>query len=161
MFYVIYKITNSVSNKFYVGITTEGLEHRFKGHYKKAKFGSTTNLHQSMMKHGIDNFTKEILHSFEESDKKAAYAVEQKYIDKLDAVNLGYNMNMFPWGCADKSGSNNPMYGKISGNAKAVIVFGKAYSSATLASIDIGNSPKTISQWANSTKPKDTHCYYI
>lgn len=161
MFYVIYKITNTVNNKFYIGITSEGLEHRFKGHCKKARFGSTTNFHQALMKYGIDSFRKEILHSFEESDKKAAYAVEQEYIDSTNAVTLGYNMDMFPWGCSDKSGKNNPMYGKISGNAKPIVVFGKEYLSATLAAEKLGNSPKTISQWASSVKPKDAHCYYI
>ena len=161
MFYVIYKITNTVNDKFYIGITSEGLDHRFKGHCKRAKFGSTTNFHKALRKYGSDAFTKKILHSFEESDKKKAYLIEQKHINETQAVKLGYNMDMFPWGCGDKSGKNNPMYGKISGNAKKVVVFGIEYTSATLAAQTLKNSPKTISQWARSTKKKDAHCYYI
>ena len=162
MFYVIYKITNKINGKFYVGITSEGLEHRFKGHCRKAKIGSTTNFHQALMKYGFDNFTKEILHSFEENCKKKAYEVEQQYIDDTNAVSFGYNMDIgFGWNIVNRQGENNPMFGKVSGNAKPVIVKGKEYISATIAADELGLSPKTISQWARSTKPKYDHCYYV
>ena len=80
MFYRIYKITNNINNKFYVGIPSEGLEHISRVHCRKAKIGSTTNFHQALMKYGSENFTKEILHSFETDCKKEAYAIEQQYI---------------------------------------------------------------------------------
>ena len=162
MFYIIYKITNKINNKFYIGITSEGLQHRWKWHCRKAKIGSTTNFHQALMKHGSENFTKEILHSFESDCKKEAYAIEQQYIDSTEAVNKGYNMEIgFGWNITDRRGDKNPMFGKISGNAKKIIVFGKEYISATLAGEDLGKSPKTISQWAKSSKEKDSHCYYV
>ena len=53
------------------------------------------------------------------------------------------------------------MFGKVSGNAKPIVVRGKEYISATIAAETLRLSPKTISQWARSTKPKDDHCYYI
>ena len=67
----------------------------------------------------------------------------------------------FGWNITDRRGDKNPMFGKISGNAKPVVVRGKEYISATVAAEDLGLSPKTISQWARSTKSKDDHCYYI
>ncbi|AUR91530.1 GIY-YIG nuclease superfamily protein [Vibrio phage 1.161.O._10N.261.48.C5] len=162
MFYIIYKITNKVNNKFYIGITSEGLERRFNGHCRKAKVGSTTNFHQALMKYGFENFTKEILHSFEENCKKTAYSIEQQYIDSTQAVKIGYNMDVgFGWNITDRSGENNPMFGKISGNVKRVVVYGKDYISATEAGKDLGLSSRTISQWALSNKEKDQHCYYI
>ena len=162
MFYIIYKITNKINNKFYVGITSEGLEHRFKGHCRKAKIGSTTNFHQALMKYGSENFTKEILYSFESECKKEAYAIEQQYIDSTKAVDKGYNMEIgFGWNITDRRGDKNPMFGKVSGNAKPIVVRGKEYISATIAAETLRLSPKTISQWARSTKSKDDHCYYI
>ena len=162
MFYIIYKITNKRNNKFYIGITSEGLQHRWKGHCRKANIGSTTNFHQALLKYGFTNFKKEILYSFEESSKKRAYEVEQNYINTYQAVKFGYNMDIgFGWNITDKKGDKNPMFGKISGNAKKIIVFGKEYISATLAGEDLGKSPKTISQWAKSSKEKDSHCYYV
>ncbi|UGL60757.1 homing endonuclease [Staphylococcus phage vB_SauM-HM01] len=55
MEYHIYKITNKNNNKIYIGITSKTVQHRFKNHIRKAKIGSTTNLHQSMMKHGKES----------------------------------------------------------------------------------------------------------
>ena len=152
MFYVIYKITNKANNKFYIGITSEGLEKRFKGHVKKAKFNASSNFHKAINKYGSDSFTKEILYSFEEFVKKDAYAIEQEYITKLDAVTKGYNMDMFPWGCADKFGENNPMYGKVSGNAKRVSVNGVIYSSIVRAGKMLNKNNNTIARWLKSDK---------
>ena len=67
----------------------------------------------------------------------------------------------FGWNITDRRVDKNPMFGKISGNAKPIIVRGKEYISATVAAETLGLSPKTISQWERSTKPKDDHCYYI
>ena len=152
MFYIIYKITNKTNNKFYIGITSEGLEKRFKGHVRKAKFNPSSNFHKAIMKYGSDNFTKEILHSFEESNKKTAYSIEQEYITKFEATTKGYNMDMFPWGCADRSGKNNPMYGKISGNASKVSINGIIYSSMVEAGKQLNKNNNTIARWVKSDK---------
>ena len=61
MDYIIYKLTNKINNKFYIGITSETLNHRWKGHCRKARFGSTSNLHQAIRKYGEENWSKEIL----------------------------------------------------------------------------------------------------
>jgi group I intron endonuclease len=161
MFYIIYKITNLLNSKFYIGITSESLNHRFKGHVRKSNFGSTSNFHQALKKYGKENFKKEIIFSFETEDKKHAYSIEQKYIDKYQAVSKGYNMDKFGWNITDRRGEKNPMYGKLSGNAKKLVVFGKIYLSATEAAKYLKKSPKTISGWARSSKEKDKHCFYI
>ena len=85
-------------------------------------------------KYGEENWDKEILFEFETTDKKYAYSVEQKYIDKYNAYKHGYNMDIgFGWNISERSGENNPMYGKVSGNASKVVVDGVLYSSVSEA----------------------------
>ena len=160
MFYIIYKLTNKQNGKFYIGITSEGLQHRFRGHVRKSRFNPTSNLHQAIAKHGEDNFSKEILHSFETEDKKYAYSVEQEFISKYNAVTLGYNMDIgFGWACADRAGENNPMFGKVSGNAHKVVIHGEEYSSITAAGKALNKNRATISRWI--ADPKKPDCYEV
>lgn len=160
MFYIIYKLTNKQNGKFYIGITSEGLQHRFRGHVRKSRFNPTSNLHQAIAKYGEDTFSKEILYSFETEDKKYAYSVEQDFITKYSAVTLGYNMDIgFGWACSDRSGENNPMFGKVSGNAHKVVIYGEEYSSIVAAAKDLSKSRATISRWIKD--PKKPDCYKV
>ena len=160
MFYLIYKLTNIKNNKFYVGITSESLQHRFRGHVRKSRHKPTSNLHKALRKYGEDSFTKEVLHSFETSSKKCAYKIEQEYITKTRAVSLGYNMDIgYGWACADKSGSNNPMFGKTSGNAHSVFIQGIEYPSISLAASTLNINCATIARWIKCHRKPE--CYKV
>jgi group I intron endonuclease len=53
----IYKITNKVNRKFYVGRTVKSLAERFSNHcYDATKKNSTTYLHRAIRKYGKENF---------------------------------------------------------------------------------------------------------
>lgn len=53
----IYLITNTVNSKQYVGLTTQGIERRFKRHKLDAEKGSKLPLHTAMRQLGIQHFS--------------------------------------------------------------------------------------------------------
>lgn len=147
MLYEIYKHT-SPSGKSYVGITSENTHTRFKKHCRKARFGSTSNFHKAIRKYGEDCWKTEILDAFQAEKKKEAYAREQFWID---SENSEYNMDCgFGWNIADRKGENNPMYGKLSGNAHKVSVKGLEFNSVSLAAEHFSVNRGTINRWIKS-----------
>lgn len=93
--YRIYLITNLITNKKYIGQTNQDIKSRFEDHWKEAVKQYRTNcyLHNSMVKHGIENFSLELIEDNipeELIDDKESY-----YIDKYNTFYLnghGYNM---------------------------------------------------------------------
>lgn len=81
----IYKITNKVTGKSYIGQTRYTVEFRWRQHQHK-KDGCY--FHNSIQKYGADNFTVETL---EECDYKDLDSREIYYIAKYDTFNNGYN----------------------------------------------------------------------
>ena len=91
---IIYKITNNVNGKIYVGQTTKTAEQRLRKHWSEAncEFRPENYFHNALLKYGIDNFTIEVIdtaETLEELNQKEIY-----WIDKLDATNkdIGYNL---------------------------------------------------------------------
>ncbi|WP_275926206.1 GIY-YIG nuclease family protein [Clostridium perfringens] len=86
---IIYKITNTVNNKIYIGQTTLSFYRRYRDGFKKCH---NVYLQRSIEKYGINKFKVEILaknKSIEELDKLEIYLIK-KY-DSCNPKN-GYNM---------------------------------------------------------------------
>jgi predicted GIY-YIG superfamily endonuclease len=56
---IIYKVTNSINGKIYIGQTTKALKERIKGHYDAHK--NTKNIfHKTLKKYRFKNFKMDL-----------------------------------------------------------------------------------------------------
>jgi group I intron endonuclease len=88
---VIYKITNKVNGKIYIGLTTVPLSERWKNHCRSV--GRVHRpLYNSMSKYGIENFIIEEIDKCEDFEELGK--LERHYIKLYDSTNpdIGYNM---------------------------------------------------------------------
>lgn len=88
----VYKITNKVTGKIYIGITNQGSGTRYRHHWYEARIGDPCPIHKSMAKYGEENFTLEIIDfadTYEELKEK-----EKFYIKKFNSTDrsVGYNL---------------------------------------------------------------------
>lgn len=87
----VYKITNKINNKVYIGITTKCVVGRFYKHNWDAENGNGYYLHNAMRKYGAQNFTCETL--FEADSLVELKAKEIEYIKEYDSFGCGgYNL---------------------------------------------------------------------
>ena len=91
---LIYKITNKINNKCYIGQTIKNAEERWEEHQAHA-FGTHPNdvnktLYKAIRKYGLENFTFEVLQdnieTYEQLDKAEIY-----WIDFYNSFIKGYN----------------------------------------------------------------------
>lgn len=98
---IIYKITNQVNHKIYIGKTSRDIVERFKEHkieanrYKNQRktFEYESRLYPAMLKYGFENFSIEIIEKLKESDdinEKEKYYI--KILNSTDS-NIGYNIS--------------------------------------------------------------------
>lgn len=88
----IYKITNTITKKCYIGQTKRTINRRFRSHISEAKRNLyDTYLHRSIRKYGEENFYIEIV---EECDQHTVYEREMFWIKHLNTKSpTGYNLH--------------------------------------------------------------------
>lgn len=99
---LIYKITNKLNGKLYIGQTVRTLEERKQQHLQNVG-KLNNNIYLAMRKYGIDNFKFETICYAKDVDE--LNKLETYYIKKYDTVNSGYNMSY--------GGDNNVMFSEI------------------------------------------------
>jgi len=116
----VYKIINNINGKYYIGVHkhVKGIDNYM---------GSGTLINLSLLKYGVDNFTKEILKEFETYEEALTYESELVTMKEVNDENC---YNMIPGGNGgsvkgrklsditkekisnSKLGNKNPMFGK-------------------------------------------------
>ena len=89
----IYKITNLVNGKEYIGQTSLSIQERFKQHIHDANKGYYNHrpLYNAFNKYGIENF---IVEELEECNTEEVNQKEIEYINKFDTYSNGYNATL-------------------------------------------------------------------
>lgn len=90
---IIYKITNKINGKVYIGLTTQTLEYRWGRHLTEGRnINNNKHLYKSMRKYGENNF---IIEQIDETDDFVKLGeLERYYIKMYDSTNIekGYNL---------------------------------------------------------------------
>ena len=79
---IIYKATNKINGKSYIGQTIKPLERRISGHLYELKNGSDYYFHNALRKYDFENFSWEII--CECSSKEEMTDKEKYYIKFFD-----------------------------------------------------------------------------
>ena len=84
----VYKITNTVNDKVYIGITSKSLKERFSWHMRDCRKGTRKKLYSAIRKYGEDKFSIELV---EKAKADTIVEREEHYIDAYDSYKNGYN----------------------------------------------------------------------
>lgn len=95
----IYKLTNKINGKGYVGLTTLTPQQRFESHLGSSKDDSPYVIHRAIRKYGIDNFSLEVLEEIQKEEKsflKKKLAEREIFYIKNENTHYinGYGYNM-------------------------------------------------------------------
>ena len=167
---IVYKITNQINGKVYVGMTEKSLLERFKEHssWARSRYYSVTLLFRAIRKHGPENFAIE---EIARANSRADLAVlEMKYISELRShlPDVGYNLTLG----GDGGSPNAETRQKISKSMKQAMtqevkeriassLRGKPLSESHRKAISSGNNGKRLSashKEAISDAKTQMHC---
>lgn len=101
----IYKITNTINNKIYIGQTTKTIQERFNNHIKKAKQHTNRYLYDAMNKYGYEKF---IIEKIEEINNDKLDEREIFWISFYHSNNPQFGYNMTIGGGGGDTWTNNP-----------------------------------------------------
>lgn len=154
---IIYKITNNITNKCYIGQTIN-FKKRISSHldlYKnKDSKGAQRPMYKDMRKYGIDNFTFEVL---EECKESCSNEREEYYIKKFNSVKKGYNH--------EQSGKHKfhteETKKKISNSQKVInLITGEKYNSMRECALDEFGDIKYVKYISRICQPNTNRFSY-
>ena len=84
---IIYRLTNTVNGKIYIGQTSVGLKQRWQNHCCVAQKGSSYYVHAAIRKYGSDVFVRDIL------EETTLDMLNEREIHWIAQLHPEYNMN--------------------------------------------------------------------
>lgn len=87
----IYKITNNINGKIYIGMTYRTVQERWKEHKNDCSRKQAENrpLYRAMSKYGVENFSIETIEKTNQPEERERYWIEQ-----LGSFKYGYNATL-------------------------------------------------------------------
>lgn len=121
MSYVIYKCTNKINGKIYIGKTKKGLKKRILTHKADWKFAAKVGdaskpLYNAFSKYGFENFSWEVIDTAE--TEKELNEKEKYWINELKSSVIFENYNIGDGGEGGDNFTNNPNKDRIVENFK-------------------------------------------
>ena len=96
----IYKVTNKINNKIYVGLSTKSIDDKY--------YGSGKLINKALKKYGIENFTKEVIEECINVDDLVK--AEIKWISFYNSCDRNSGYNISPGGDKNPDKQRKPIY---------------------------------------------------
>lgn len=91
--FIVYKLTNTVNGKSYIGISNRAVNVRWFEHTGRAREGQRkSRLYDAIRKYGPEAFTREVIATSDSED--GVRELEKVFIQKFDTYENGYNSNL-------------------------------------------------------------------
>lgn len=91
--FLVYKLTNTINGKSYIGITSRSVSARWNEHCERARQGvRNSRIYAAIRKYGHRSFKREALAYATSEDE--VRKLETHYIHKFDTYENGYNSNL-------------------------------------------------------------------
>lgn len=87
----LYCIINSLSNSYYIGITSSSIERRLYEHINNSKLGKVTKLYDAIRSYGAENFTIYLLDEFDSREDCLNSEIYTINLCKINNIPI-YNM---------------------------------------------------------------------
>ena len=141
----IYKITNDINGKIYVGKTEFSIEKRFKEHCKDAlkETNEKRPLYSAMKKYGVEHFHIELV---EECSWSSASNQERYWIEYFGSFKNGYNATL---------GGD----GKILKDEKRILQVFNQTKDTNLTAIECNTNPETVRKILHNTGIEKTRVF--
>ena len=128
---IIYKITNTITNKSYIGQTKSSLAKRWTQHKCDAKKKTHLYFHKAIKKYGIDCWLFEILEYFDKSQPMELLNIRERYwIEYHNTFMDGYNLTTGGEGGQERSEETKKKIG-LAHKGKVSPMKGKTHSEET------------------------------
>lgn len=117
--YTVYYHRNKINNKYYIGITCQKVNQRWRSQGQGYK--SQQKFYQAILKYGWENFDHIIL--YEHLTAEEAGLIEKRLIQQYDSIKNGYNVEL---------GGNNNQHSDITKEKIKNAMTGKKHSKETI-----------------------------